>query len=431
MRRPATLSIIVALLLLAAAAYAAFDRGPFQYRKEIKIPEDQPESYTLLELDGEVFDTADARLRDLRITDPNGEQVPYKLLIEGPKWISQSYSVTPLDMGVTADKKVRFELQLPQNLLQHNNLKIETAEHNFHCRVDLDAWIDDGWTRLKHGMGIFDYFDAAENVESQHLLLTYPDSTAKKLRCTIRCKEGIIVRPESLNIEYRVRREAKLIGHKAVLQSSVRDEDARTTTLTYDLSHRYPISHIKFTVEGSNFSRPVHVFTLSAEPDKWRPVASGKIYNLNTELYNVEKLDISFGEIWTRKLKIVIDDGDNPPLDIQKIAAYSKGRYLYFPGKPGGSYYLLYAGKDVQSPVYDFQEVYRFLPESRAKALLPGQQQDNPHYVKPLIPGPPKDLKPILTAVLLVAVLVLGALIFRLARPRSAERDDPSDTDST
>ncbi|MDP8257678.1 MAG: hypothetical protein P9M14_18170 [Candidatus Alcyoniella australis] len=413
MRHALALSALLLLLPGPAAADATqLDSTPFQYQKQVQLPQQFSGDYALIALDGEVFDAARRDLGDLRLDDGSGTPVPYKLLDDNPRWVTQSVSVQPTNMAAQADGTVRFELEMPEGLMSYNQLFVQTDQHNFRCRVDMDAMVDGQWSRVQHGMGIFDYTD---EVQSRHLRLRHPETDARRIRLRIRCQSGSIIKPDAVRVERNIKFESRLIRRDSVLVSRVDDPEAKTTTLRYDLGHSYLISHVTFDVQGTNFSRPVRLFAL-LNVDDWRPVAAQNIFSVDSELYHAQNLTISFPEAWTREIKVMIEQGDNPPLAVQGISAYGQGRYLLIPALPGAQINLFYGAPGVKAPVYDIQAVYEFLPDVRPEALSLSPQSANPEYVCPATPAPPRDYKPLLTAALILAVLVLAGLIFRLAR---------------
>jgi hypothetical protein len=137
-------------------------------------------------------------------------------------------------------------------------------------------------------------------------------------------------------------------------------------------------------------------------------------------------LDITFTEVRASRLRLVVTDFANPPLDLQAVTYSAAARQVVFAPPPDkkleGPLQLYFGNAEATPAAYDFE---RTLPAELTPAPVEvevGDPQDNPEYVPPARPLGER-LPWLIYVVLGAACLVLVALLGLLARQAVRRHD--------
>ena len=135
-----------------------------------------------------------------------------------------------------------------------------------------------------------------------------------------------------------------------------------------------------------------------------------------------EDLTIGVSSDYTSRLTVTIDNGDDPPLAIDKVQPQSVERRLYFEPQEKTSLKLYYGDDKLTAPVYDYAKLFR--EDTNAAQAQLGAEGPNTAYMNRPDERPWSERhKAALWAAMLLAVAVLGSLAFRGLKAETQKAD--------
>ncbi len=403
----------------AAVTWAAFTPSVWQYRKPITV---QQTGYVRLNLDAEAFAGLLPDLRDLRVIDGTGVEVPFKLVVEREAGQVLPRRVAVYNNAYTPGQFQSFVVDLGASVPPHNWLRILTPERNFQKLVEI-AGSDDGvnWQILRSEGYIFGHAEPRRNFAAQETTLTYPRATFRYLRVKIISETPFAV--SGAEVTERVAPSAKEITFTPAF-SQAEDAAAQSSLLTLDFGQAgLPTNAVKLVTDTTvNFSRPAEIYA-SDDGTNWRPIGSGNLFRIIQPKFTGANFRLSYPETAARYLRIAVYNGDDQPIPF--IAAVASGtlRSVVFNAQAGASYFLYYgipsaAYAEVRYPIYDLERLFPYLEVPGAAGATLGSQQPNPAYAPPAPPIVPfsERFPWLLPSVLVVVALGLLALMFQFIR---------------
>jgi hypothetical protein len=354
------------------------------------------------ELTPDVFTHARIDLADLRLFSASGTALPYALRTLSPASVRDVIETTEFNRLEQADGVQELTLELPADVPQHNEVQIKTTGGQFRRPVEVDG-SDDGqqWRRLVAANLIrFEKGDQKIDVSS----LSYPDSRMRYVRIRIE-PDPQLETAEGSHEQFKidqanVLRTLELEGERSVWAAEV---GPREPTRVYggagsswiiDLqADHVPCDRIEVGIANREFVRevqiqaeqpsnilgqPVFVPLYSSDEMTWRrrvgevPVA----------------MTISFPEVRTGRLRLLVVDYRNVPLQIQSVKVSGAKRQVLaeIPSELKEELRLYYGNPLADAPNYDFA---RNLPAKvqppPASAAL-SESMVNPNFVPPPLP---------------------------------------------
>jgi hypothetical protein len=396
---------LLSLLACCGALYADFDVQRWTSRCPVKTG---PGVFNAITVDGSVYQSSDARLRDLRVVHADRE-VPYVLKVLSGERQERILQLTLINKaairGVGVQAVLRVDAQAP-----HDRVTINTNRTNFKQTVRIET-SDDGqkWGLVRRDGVIFDVSNPDQHVAG--LSVSYPESTRRFLRITIAGWND----PSSLqsaSVSY-VREEPAIRDVAAELRPSVQnDAKERTTNLEFDLSFSRPYDRITLKVGPGLFSRAVTVWS-STDRQKWSQAGGGLLARSATR----EQLTLAIPEQWERYVRVSIRNEDNAPLNVTRGRFEALRREVIFALKEQGEYWLYTGNAAANAPQYDLASVIPF--DLRPGPATLGASERNPRYQAPQ--SPITERSPwLLTGLVIVLVPLMGWLAFRMLRQTRA-----------
>ena len=120
-------------------------------------------------------------------------------------------------------------------------------------------------------------------------------------------------------------------------------------------SRREPLTGFTLETPSRNFSRVVKVLVPVTEGVRtdWREVGHGTVHRFQLRGFHKEELMVRFAERRSESYQIVIENADNPPLEITSVQAEGNLYRLVFLAAAGRRYRLDYGSDTAGSPRYD------------------------------------------------------------------------------
>ncbi|MCX6998333.1 MAG: hypothetical protein NTV49_14920, partial [Kiritimatiellaeota bacterium] len=201
--------------------------------------------------------------------------------------------------------------------------------------------------------------------------------------------------------------------------SGARDPKERATIVTLDAGRR-PLNRLMLDVVDNNFSRPVTLQTLVVRHgvEAWADAGGGRLLSIALPGYARRELALDFPEQRLGRARLVLRDGDNPPLTIRAVTGSGPVYRLLFLAEPGRRYRLLYGAASCVAPNYDLDSVLA----SARRGLQPavwqlGEPVKNADYrAAPASRWAWLNSSWVFGGALALMLLVLGALLFHAAR---------------
>ena len=410
---------LILYLFTAMPALADFSVSGWKYFKPIDVNRPGPQR---LQLDKESFSSLSKDLRDLRVIADNSDEVPYKIVVEEERRISDrfSFQLKILNNAYTPGQYQQFIVDFgPRDkTVPHNYIEIFTQEKNFQKQVEISG-SDDGenWQLIKSDGYIYDYSDTRGNFRAQNTTLNYPLSTFQYLRIRIFSEKPFQVNGASVYKE--VKEDAKeTIFDVGFTQRD--DASSGYSYLTLDLGQDgLPTRELLLFTNNKNFDRPLSLSAFASDPSKTAQEAvglgSGYIFRYNTNSFKGENLSISYRETSSRYIVVTIFNGDDKP--IQFTGAQVKGilRSIVFEAQANTNYRLYYGNDRSRRPTYDIERRFPYIDVSSASSAELGAQKDNPSFIK-ILPPVSERYTFLLPAVLILASAFLMFLVFRFMK---------------
>jgi hypothetical protein len=405
----------IAAVLLATMFLAGPSIPYFMYQRPVQA---QPGGQRFLAVDEQIWKNARRDLGDLRLYSGQ-EEVPYALMVERGSRENDNKDVSVLQQSVVGGK-TQFLIDMAGVAeYDHIDLKLTTKNFVAHARVEGQEDLHGkNWALLAESI----LYDLSKENLGGNSVLRLPLSTYKYLRVTI---DGPVKPADIVGASSEFRQEQKAVwrdvgGAPTVAEMSrgaAGNDSSRgsrkVTVLTFAVPENVPVNRVIFEIDAAqpNFRRAVQV-----EGEKDAYVGSGEIDRVHMvrqgQKIDTEDYDVSFSAVGQKKIKVTIDNGDDPPLKIKSARLQQLEHRLYFDAQASGPLTLYYGDEKLDPPVYDYAKLF-LLAKDAVPAQL-GAEQANAVFTGRPDERPWTERHPaVLWIAIVAAVLILGAIALR------------------
>lgn len=394
-------SKVLALVLLSTTASIAY----FKYQRQVQV---YGSGRCYVTVDASVWNHARPDLGDLRLY--NGQtEVPYALLTEHGSQQHEHMEVAVLQQSIVAGK-TQFLIDMSAVAeYDHVDLRLGAKDFVAHFRVEgQDDLHGTQWATLGDSI----LYDLSHENLGNNFMLRLPRSTFKYLRVTV---DGPVKPADILGAISELHEERKPIWRTVSNSPSVR-QDGKDTVVNFNVPANVPIEKIVFAIDASqpNFRRSVEI-----RDDKDNILSTGEINRIHMvragQKIDSEDDDVDFSEIGQKSLKVVVHNGDDPPLKMTLASLQQIERRLYFEAPAQGQLALYYGDEKLERPEYDYAKL--FLNSQLSNPAELGSEVNNAAYTGRPDERPWSERHPaILWIAIIAAVLVLGMLALRSMR---------------
>jgi hypothetical protein len=431
-------SAAVLLTLLAAGALAADkDKGSpapergakeapraapealsgWEWYEEVRLPAaDKPPRWADFLLTPAVFDKSRPDQADLRLYDAGGRTVPYALRVRRAQDERQPLHAREFNRATNPDRSVELRLDLGEPPPEHDGVEVVTRGEDFRRRLEVEG-SDDAktWSKLLDKAYLVHFRADDKTVDVRQA--PYPPCRFRYLRLRVFPDSGL---PDdapavtSATALHTVRVAGEEVTAPANLGARQPDPGDGGPGSVWPIDFggdAVPVERLTFDVADKEFVRPFRLEVLDAEGNR-QLVTSGQ---WQRTLGDEKPLEITFPEVTARRLRLVVTDFRNQPLDVRSVAYSAPARQVVFEPKPELTQPLrLYFGNpNAGAPHYDFAGA---LPATLKPAPERGSLEGltrNPEYRPP--PKPWTERWPWLVYLVLgsaaaVLLAILGAL---------------------
>jgi hypothetical protein len=446
------LAVIVCLgLSLTASAAGAQPR--WHFRKELDRNAATGDEILAVPLDSDIHAATRDGFPDLRIADDHGAQVPYLLEPVARRrtiQVREACTSKVVSLRVDAGKGLEIVVALDEKAPSATGATIRTPLADYEHRVRVyGSRTGTDWVLLVSDGAIFDY-SRFMDIRNRDLVIPPNDYRQFKLvveqelddresplRELIRGKsEG--KQDQNVEIIRALRRPFRIDGvdlwRTVETEGSSKVEsvpyptagfrvelDARKKVSRVEIqSRREPLTRLAIRTASRNFSRPATVLIpidRGARTD-WVEVGRGTLALIQFRAFRHAELKVDFPEQRQERYQVVIENADNPPVEITGVEAEGTAYRLVFLGTEGRTYRLEYGSDMAEPPHYDTAAVLASLRRGFQPVTVKlGPQIANPGYKTE------RGLRDIVnSAVFLAVAVVLMVLVLAWALLRAGQR---------
>ena len=351
---------------------------------EVILPEPGQSPWVDFILPPAVFDKARADLGDLRLYDGKGREVPFVVRVLQTREVPNLLPAREFGRRQNADGSAEMSLDLGEKPREHQEIDVYTRGSDFCRRVQVRG-SDDGqqWTALRKD----DSSIARYPIESQFVdtrKVRYPPSRCRYLNIRVLPDaDQVGDRPlvSSVSAYHIVAVPGEYVTAPATLgpREAVQGQEGLESAWDIDLGGRaVPCERLTFDVAGDNFIRTYRLEEVDSETvrgvltrSEWRRTAEDR-----------KPLEIEFEERPVQRLRLVVADHNNPPLDVTAVRYTAAARQVVFArGADLAAPLRLYVGNpEAKPPHYDLAgRLDEVLHPAPARASLAEQKKNSPH----------------------------------------------------
>jgi len=435
--------ILFILICACTSANAkAARKGPseFRFRAELKGDMAKDTLYQV-RLTADVLEKCAYGCPDIRIFSPTGIEIPYVI----------TRDVTPgTGIGTYMLKVIHYEaddesawitMKLPDNFKPISEIEMDIDERDFKKKVTLfGSHKDENWELVAEDV----IYDFSSQVALRKTKIGFPPADFTYFRLEIRQDSPIEQEGETLSFAYgdlsfntgKISKKSlkinTIVGRTGEKQEKMVVYDKKTFTnfsITTDkknntilkIDAKLPMDRLVLDVGDSFYYRTVRVSACETdEKDNYRLLASGVVFSFPISGKRQSNNVLAVHSEKNNYYKIIIENGDNPALDIKVVTFKWIRRNLFLAGRNNGETYALYVGNPkVKQPKYDisafinqnnwFKQPFETLALAEIKPyedFAPTSDADDQEKLEKII----------LFAVIIVVVALLGFWLYSLLR---------------
>lgn len=358
------------ILLLLSGCVSAY--GQFAYKRDINGISEQ---WHRLVLPDALFGKTAADLADLRIyglTPKNDTlEAPY-LLRRSTEQISEQAIDFKLINTTHNARGWFFTFEIPAETAI-NQIKLAFDQTNFDWRVQLEGSPDQReWFTILDDYRILSIRNGY--TDFQFTKLAFPNAKYRFFRLRVPASEKPALLSANL-AQYSVS-DGAFKDYPAEQFNLKNDKKNKETTLEIGLHMPVPVSRLNVHVHDTfDYYRPVTIQFLSDSVK----TEKGWMHNYTTlasgTLNSLEENTFSLNSTIQQRLRIIIQNQDNQPLQIDSVtvSGYVHELVARFT-EPGASYFLAYGNPDAPTPQYDIGRFAGTIPEQLTPLSL-GEEQ--------------------------------------------------------
>jgi hypothetical protein len=397
--------------LAALVLFASTPISYFRYQRPVQL---SATGQQYIVVDEAIWKHARSDLGDLRLY--NGQtETPYSVAIECGSQQRQRTPV-PLLQQSTVAGKTQFLVNMSA-LAEYDHVNLNLATKNFvaHARVEGG---DDPHSQQWASLGDSILYDLSKDNLGGNTMLRLPRSTYKYLRVAV---DGPVKPDEVLSAISEMAEEQTAVW-RDVSSAPKQEQNAtnKDAVLTFDLPERVPVERMIFTIDPGqpNFQRKIEI-----QDEKGAWIGSGEINRIHIvragQKIDSEDQQVAFPNSHRAIIKVIVHNGDDPPLKLMGARLQQMERRLYFDAPAAGELLLFYGDEKRESPVYDYAKL--FVQDKAAVAAQLGPEATNTGYAGRPDDRPWSDRHPmVLWIAIVAAVLTLGGVALRSIRAAAA-----------
>lgn len=398
------ISRLAAILLLAGSSVSYF-----KYERPLQL---SGSGQQYVAVDKAIWQHARADLADLRLY-AGPTEVPYSLVIEQGR-LEQERKDLPVLQQATVGGKTQFLVDM-SGLAEYDRVNLKLSARNFVARAEAEG-ADDPRAQRWAGLGDSILYDLSKENLGSSTVIRLPRTTYRYLRITI---DGQI-KPDEVQGAVSERKEEHPPVWRGVDNGDAgprEEQKEKDTIFTFEISEKVPVERLRFDVAPTqaNFRRQVEI-----RNEKDESLGSGEIERIHMvrsgQKIDTENGDVTFSERGQSIIRVIVHNGDDPPLKLIRASLEQLERRLYFDAPAQGQVKLYYGDEKLDPPVYDYAKLFQRAPTAAAAQL--GGETMNLAFTGRPDDRPWSERHPAVLWIGIVgAVVVLGTIALKSMRP--------------
>jgi len=280
-------------------------------------------------------------LNDLRILNDKGNQVPYMLRSGTAVFEEKNFIEFPiLDIRKEADKQTHVIIQNKTNKTI-DELLLVIKNTDAERTVTLTGSDDQKqWFVIKERIVLSNIYIREQDRFIQSL--AFPNSAYKFFELIINGKDLLPVNIVKVGLYEGTFHNGEYlrVPEPAITQ---KDSTDKSSYINLVFDQNYLVNKLQLNVVGPRFYK------------RRLTILKDQVYSLNNYILS-SGVDASFTiNIKTEKIKLIIENQDNPPVRIQSVNAYQLSKYLLAYLEPAGKYNLVFGDSTAIAPNYDLE----------------------------------------------------------------------------
>jgi hypothetical protein len=400
------------LLLVFYSSLVFGQIGKYDYKRELK---GITGTWHKIVLPDDLFGKVRNDLNDIRIygiAEKDTFEAPYilKILTGSVKWtdipfhlINQSHNAN----GYYFTFKISRENFINQINLDFNN-------SNFDWRVDLEGSQNQReWYTIIEDYRILSIQN--EMINYSFSTLKIPDSHYKYYRLSVLSYEQPSLSSAKIYDSKII--EGKYRNYTTKVKKIYNNDKYKQTVIDITLPIPVPVAFLKLSVSDKfDYYRPMNIEYLS---DSIKTEKGWK-YNYSTllsgTLSSLEDNEYKFNQQITNKLKVIIQNHDNLPLNIATVTIKGYVYEIIVRFNKPAKYYLVYGNKRINKPNYDIINFQQNIPIELSELTIGDEeriQKAELTFIGPLFQNPAW-----LWVIMIIIILLLGWFSIRMLKSK-------------
>jgi hypothetical protein len=394
---------------LAATVLFVGSISYFKYQRPVEV---SGTGQRYIAVDENIWRHSRSDLGDLRLYS-NQSETPYALITESGSEQRQRTTVPVLQQS-TVSRKTQFLVDMSA-LAEYDHVNLSLASKNFVAHADVEG-SDDLHGKQWAALGDSILYDLSKENLGGNNTLRLPRSTYKYLRVNI---DGP-VKPQDVEGAVSEMAEEQPAVWRDVGITPKQEQGGKDTVFTFDVAGNVAVERVTFSLDSE---QPTFQRSVEIQNENGAGIGSGEINRIHM-VRDGQKIDsedqvVSFSANGQKIIKVVIRNGDDPPLKLAGIRLQQLERRIYFDIPAQGQLTLYYGDEKLEQPVYDYAKL--FLRDKTPVAAQLGPEASNSAYTGRPDERPWSERHPaVLWVVIVVAVLVLGGVALRSMRSATA-----------
>ncbi len=349
-------------------------------------------------------------LNDIRILNDKGNQVPYILKSDKPEFNEKNFLEFPiLTIKKEADKQTHIAIQNKTNS-SIDELLLVIKNTDAGRTITLNGSDNQKqWFVIKENIFLSNVFIQEQDRFVQSL--SFPNSSYKFFELIINGKDLLPVNIVKVGIYEGVLHNGEFVSipEPVIIQ---KDSSNKLSYISLMFNESYLINKLQLNVQGPKFFRR-HVTIRNDE---------GFGYPLNDYVLSSDVAASYNTNIKAKKITLVIDNQDNPPIKIQSVKAYQLNKYLLTYLEPGNKYQLVFGDSTVNAPKYDLEFFKDSLKNTAAEISIGSIVKIDSAKIQPLQAGNKNMLT--LWIIIIGVLALLLILTFRMTKEVAKKNND-------
>lgn len=378
----------------------------FEYYKEIQH---EGEGLRFIEIDPEIYGGTAHATSDIRIFDPEGVEVQYHKYsgFSQEKKVSSEFDIINRSDNM---ESIKTTFVRGTSLDVYNRIRVEISRENYLLYPKLfgsQNGIDFSPIQSKGYLYSFD----DENKGSNHVIV-FDEVNYNYINVEFEIVMGNVSSEDIIGASYI--KHISYIPMEKPIEAEVvsRSNIDKTTEIILDMKYtNLPISNIVVHVNNENYYREIQVLS-SDDMKNFELITTDRILSFDIENYKVENKEIRIHQPCSRYIKLILNNEDNAPLDIQNIESFYQPDTLIFEAKADKVYRLYYGNRASEAPIYDISYIADKINKKDLQESQLGQMNKNQDYKKQDIPFTERN-NHIITISIVLIVGVLGFVVVK------------------